>query len=198
MFGGNRKAQTKKELEKYVAGELKDVLVLKNNTNLTLAFVALIQGNGVLHCENEELDSNFTLAFSDINGIPNIQRYDVLEEKDITPDKLSNMSDMLGQKTEHFVETLKQDLCVIEAYLYEGVKMALEDLDNDSQYDISFLEVEGLSYGYFTDDVSTPTIRITALIDTNEDDELEVIYKYSTDNAINMAFKNDADRISKI
>ena len=95
------------------------------------------------------------------------------------------------------MENFVQDLVNIENALYSVVGQAMQQ-----NYDLSFLRSEGLTYRYFTDPTAVNDdigpLRITAMMIKDEDGDDILIFKYSTDNAINIAFKSDIERTSQL
>ena len=95
------------------------------------------------------------------------------------------------------VNSLKITNDNIENALYSVVGQAMQQ-----NYDLSFLRSEGLTYRYFTDPTAVNDdigpLRITAMMIKDEDGDDILIFKYSTDNAINIAFKSDIERTSQL
>ena len=85
----------------------------------------------------------------------------------------------------------------IEQALFTTINQAMQQ-----GYDLSFLRSEGLTYRYFTnpgapnDDIGP--LRVTAMMITDEDGDDILIFKYSTDNAINISLKSDIERTSQL
>lgn len=186
----------KKEMEKYVADGLRDILVWNNNNELIYLLVALMQGKAIIKRSYPELETDIELEFKNINGIPVIKRYDVVGNENLPP-TLENIVVHLQGDVETHVENFVQDLVNIENALYRVVGQAMQQ-----NYDLSFLRSEGLTYRYFTDPTAVNDdigpLRITAMMIKDEDGDDILIFKYSTDNAINIAFKSDIERTSQL
>lgn len=186
----------KKEMEKYVADGLRDILVWNNNNELIYLLVALMQGKAIIKRSYPELETDIELEFKNINGIPVIKRYDVVGNESLPP-TLENIVVHLQGDVETHVENFVQDLVNIENALYSVVGQAMQQ-----NLDLSFLRSEGLTYRYFTDPTAVNDdigpLRITAMMIKDEDGDDILIFKYSTDNAINIAFKSDIERTSQL
>ena len=186
----------KKEMEKDVADGLRDILVWNNNNELIYLLVALMQGKAIIKRSYPELETDIELEFKNINGIPVIKRYDVVGNENLPP-TLENIVVHLQGDVETHVENFVQDLVNIENALYNVVGQAMQQ-----NLDLSFLRSEGLTYRYFTDPTAVNDdigpLRITAMMIKDEDGDDILIFKYSTDNAINIAFKSDIERTSQL
>lgn len=186
----------KKEMEKYVAEGLRDILVWNNNSELIYFLVALMEGKAVIKREFPELETEIELEFKNVNGIPSIKRYDVIGSENLPP-TLENVVVHLQGDVETHVTNFVQDLVNIEQALFTTINQAIQQ-----GYDLSFLRSEGLTYRYYTnpgapnDDIGP--LRITAMMIVDEDGDDILIFKYSTDNAINISLKSDIERTSQL
>lgn len=186
----------KKEMEKYVAEGLRDILIWNDNSELIYFLVALMEGKAVIKREFPELESNIELEFKNVNGIPSIKRYDVIGNEFLPP-TLENVVVHLQGDVETHINNFVQDLINIEQALFTTINQAMQQ-----GYDLSFLRSEGLTYRYFTnpgapnDDIGP--LRVTAMMITDEDGDDILIFKYSTDNAINISLKSDIERTSQL
>ena len=186
----------KKEMEKYVAEGLKDILVWNDNSELIYLLVALMQGRAVIKRSFPELETDIELEFKNVNGIPSIKRYDVIGNESLPP-TLENVVVHLQGDLETHINSFVQDLVNIEQALFNVINQAMQQ-----GYDVSFLKSEGLTYRYFTnpgapnDDIGP--LRVTAMLIKDEDGDDILIFKYSTDNAINISFKSDIERTSQL
>ena len=113
------------------------------------------------------------------------------------PPTLENIVVHLQGDVETHIENFVQDLVNIESALFNVVGQAMQQ-----SLDLSFLRSEGLTYRYFTDPMSVNDdigpLRITAMMIKDDDGDDVLIFKYSTDNAINIAFKSDIERTSQL
>ena len=186
----------KKEMEKYVAEGLRDILIWNDNSELIYFLVALMEGKAVIKREFPELESDIELEFKNVNGIPSIKRYDVIGNEFLPP-TLENVVVHLQGDVETHINNFVQDLINIEQALFTTINQAMQQ-----GYDLSFLRSEGLTYRYFTnpgapnDDIGP--LRVTAMMITDEDGDDILIFKYSTDNAINISLKSDIERTSQL
>lgn len=186
----------KKEMEKYVAEGLRDILIWNDNSELIYFLVALMEGKAVIKREFPELESSIELEFKNVNGIPSIKRYDVIGNEFLPP-TLENVVVHLQGDVETHINNFVQDLINIEQALFTTINQAMQQ-----GYDLSFLRSEGLTYRYFTnpgapnDDIGP--LRVTAMMITDEDGDDVLIFKYSTDNAINISLKSDIERTSQL
>lgn len=186
----------KKEMEKYVAEGLRDILIWNDNSELIYFLVALMEGKAIIRREFPELESSIELEFKNVNGIPSIKRYDVIGNEFLPP-TLENVVVHLQGDVETHINNFVQDLINIEQALFTTINQAMQQ-----GYDLSFLRSEGLTYRYFTnpgapnDDIGP--LRVTAMMITDEDDDDILIFKYSTDNAINISLKSDIERTSQL
>lgn len=186
----------KKEMEKYVAEGLRDILIWNDNSELIYFLVALMEGKAIIRREFPELESSIELEFKNVNGIPSIKRYDVIGNEFLPP-TLENVVVHLQGDVETHINNFVQDLINIEQALFTTINQAMQQ-----GYDLSFLRSEGLTYRYFTnpgapnDDIGP--LRVTAMMITDEDDDDVLIFKYSTDNAINISLKSDIERTSQL
>ena len=186
----------KKEMEKYVAEGLRDILIWNDNSELIYFLVALMEGKAVIKREFPELESDIELEFKNVNGIPSIKRYDVIGNEFLPP-TLENVVVHLQGDVETHINNFVQDLINIEQALFTTINQAMSQ-----GYDLSFLRSEGLTYRYFTnpgapnDDIGP--LRVTAMMITDEDGDDILIFKYSTDNAINISLKSDIERTSQL
>ena len=186
----------KKEMEKYVAEGLRDILIWNDNSELIYFLVALMEGKAVIKREFPELESSIELEFKNVNGIPSIKRYDVIGNEFLPP-TLENVVVHLQGDVETHINNFVQDLINIEQALFTTINQAMSQ-----GYDLSFLRSEGLTYRYFTnpgapnDDIGP--LRVTAMMITDEDGDDVLIFKYSTDNAINISLKSDIERTSQL
>lgn len=186
----------KKEMEKYVAEGLRDILIWNDNSELIYFLVALMEGKAIIRREFPELESSIELEFKNVNGIPSIKRYDVIGNEFLPP-TLENVVVHLQGDAETHINNFVQDLINIEQALFTTINQAMSQ-----GYDLSFLRSEGLTYRYFTnpgapnDDIGP--LRVTAMMITDEDGDDILIFKYSTDNAINISLKSDIERTSQL
>nr|DAQ83450.1 MAG TPA: hypothetical protein [Caudoviricetes sp.] len=186
----------KKEMEKYVAEGLRDILIWNDNSELIYFLVALMEGKAIIRREFPELESSIELEFKNVNGIPSIKRYDVIGNEFLPP-TLENVVVHLQGDVETHINNFVQDLINIEQALFTTINQAMSQ-----GYDLSFLRSEGLTYRYFTnpgapnDDIGP--LRVTAMMITDEDGDDILIFKYSTDNAINISLKSDIERTSQL
>ena len=186
----------KKEMEKYVAEGLRDILIWNDNSELIYFLVALMEGKAIIRREFPELESSIELEFKNVNGIPSIKRYDVIGIEFLPP-TLENVVVHLQGDVETHINNFVQDLINIEQALFTTINQAMQQ-----GYDLSFLRSEGLTYRYFTnpgapnDDIGP--LRVTAMMITDEDGDDILIFKYSTDNAINISLKSDIERTSQL
>ena len=186
----------KKEMEKYVAEGLRDILIWNDNSELIYFLVALMEGKAIIRREFPELESSIELEFKNVNGIPSIKRYDVIGNEFLPP-TLENVVVHLQGDVETHINNFVQDLINIEQALFTTINQAMQQ-----GYDLSFLRSEGLTYRYFTnpgvpnDDIGP--LRVTAMMITDEDGDDVLIFKYSTDNAINISLKSDIERTSQL
>jgi len=186
----------KKEMEKYVAEGLRDILIWNDNSELIYFLVALMEGKAIIRREFPELESSIELEFKNVNGIPSIKRYDVIGNEFLPP-TLENVVVHLQGDVETHINNFVQDLINIEQALFTTINQAMSQ-----GYDLSFLRSEGLTYRYFTnpgapnDDIGP--LRVTAMMITDEDCDDVLIFKYSTDNAINISLKSDIERTSQL
>ena len=186
----------KKEMEKYVAEGLRDILIWNDNSELIYFLVALMEGKAIIRREFPELESSIELEFKNVNGIPSIKRYDVIGNEFLPP-TLENVVVHLQGDVETHINNFVQDLINIEQALFTTINQAMQQ-----GYDLSFLRSEGLTYRYFTnpgapnDDIGP--LRVTAMMITDEDGDDILIFKYSTDNAINISLKSDIERTSQL
>lgn len=186
----------KKEMEKYVAEGLRDILIWNDNSELIYFLVALMEGKAIIRREFPELESDIELEFKNVNGIPSIKRYDVIGNEFLPP-TLENVVVHLQGDVETHINNFVQDLINIEQALFTTINQAMSQ-----GYDLSFLRSEGLTYRYFTnpgapnDDIGP--LRVTAMMITDEDGDDILIFKYSTDNAINISLKSDIERTSQL
>ena len=186
----------KKEMEKYVAEGLRDILIWNDNSELIYFLVALMEGKAIIRREFPELESSIELEFKNVNGIPSIKRYDVIGNEFLPP-TLENVVVHLQGDVETHINNFVQDLINIEQALFTTINQAMSQ-----GYDLSFLRSEGLTYRYFTnpgapnDDIGP--LRVTAMMITDEDGDDVLIFKYSTDNAINISLKSDIERTSQL
>ena len=186
----------KKEMEKYVAEGLRDILIWNDNSELIYFLVALMEGKAIIRREFPELESSIELEFKNVNGIPSIKRYDVIGNEFLPP-TLENVVIHLQGDVETHINNFVQDLINIEQALFTTINQAMQQ-----GYDLSFLRSEGLTYRYFTnpgapnDDIGP--LRVTAMMITDEDGDDILIFKYSTDNAINISLKSDIERTSQL
>lgn len=186
----------KKEMEKYVAEGLRDILIWDDNSELIYFLVALMEGKAIIRREFPELESSIELEFKNVNGIPSIKRYDVIGNEFLPP-TLENVVVHLQGDVETHINNFVQDLINIEQALFTTINQAMSQ-----GYDLSFLRSEGLTYRYFTnpgapnDDIGP--LRVTAMMITDEDGDDILIFKYSTDNAINISLKSDIERTSQL
>lgn len=186
----------KKEMEKYVAEGLRDILIWNDNSELIYFLVALMEGKAIIKREFPELESSIELEFKNVNGIPSIKRYDVIGNEFLPP-TLENVVVHLQGDVETHINNFVQDLINIEQALFTTINQAMQQ-----GYDLSFLRSEGLTYRYFTnpgapnDDIGP--LRVTAMMITDEDGDDILIFKYSTDNAINISLKSDIERTSQL
>ena len=186
----------KKEMEKYVADGLKEILVWNDNNELIYLLVALMQGKAIIKRNFPELEADIELEFKNINGIPSIKRYDVVGAESL-PATLENIIVHLQGDVDTHIDSFVQDLINIESALYSTINQAM-----NQNLDLSFLRSEGLTYRYFTNPASQNDdigpLRVTAMMIVDEDGDDVLIFKYSTDNAINIAFKSDIERTSQL
>ena len=186
----------KKEMERYVAEGLRDILIWNDNSELIYFLVALMEGKAIIRREFPELESSIELEFKNVNGIPSIKRYDVIGNEFLPP-TLENVVVHLQGDVETHINNFVQDLRNIEQALFTTINQAMQQ-----GYDLSFLRSEGLTYRYFTnpgapnDDIGP--LRVTAMMITDEDGDDILIFKYSTDNAINISLKSDIERTSQL
>ena len=186
----------KKEMEKYVAEGLRDILIWNDNSELIYFLVALMEGKAIIRREFPELESSIELEFKNVTGIPSIKRYDVIGNEFLPP-TLENVVIHLQGDVETHINNFVQDLINIEQALFTTINQAMQQ-----GYDLSFLRSEGLTYRYFTnpgapnDDIGP--LRVTAMMITDEDGDDILIFKYSTDNAINISLKSDIERTSQL
>lgn len=186
----------KKEMEKYVAEGLRDILIWNDNSELIYFLVALMEGKAIIRREFPELESSIELEFKNVNGIPSIKRYDVIGNEFLPP-TLENVVVHLQGDVETHINNFVQDLINIEQALFTTINQAMQQ-----GYDLSFLRSEGLTYRYFTnpgapnDDIGP--LRVTAMMISDEDGDDILIFKYSTDNAINISLKSDIERTSQL
>lgn len=186
----------KKEMEKYVAEGLRDILIWNDNSELIYFLVALMEGKAIIRREFPELESSIELEFKNVNGIPSIKRYDVIGNEFLPP-TLENVVVHLQGDVETHINNFVQDLINVEQALFTTINQAMQQ-----GYDLSFLRSEGLTYRYFTnpgapnDDIGP--LRVTAMMITDEDGDDILIFKYSTDNAINISLKSDIERTSQL
>ena len=187
----------KKEAELWVARQLKNGLNWKTNNHLSFLITALIQTGATVYSEAPELGASRSLQFKNVNGIPNIKRYKVTGEQYISENIKNVILQYNGSSVEEYVESLMYDLMLIENKLFEAIQIAIAEPG-----DKSFLESEGITYRLYTDpdsnDNAIGPLRITAIVAENDKGEATVVYKYSTDNAVNMAFKSDIERTSEL
>lgn len=186
----------KKEMEKYVAEGLRDILIWNDNGELIYFLVALMEGKAVIKRQFPELQAEIELEFKNINGIPSIKRYDVIGDENLPP-TLENVVVHLQGDVETHVNNFVQDLINIEQALYTTINQAMQQ-----GYDLTFLRSEGLTYRYYTnpgapnDDIGP--LRVTAMMIVDEVGDDILIFKYSTDNAINISLKSDIERTSQL
>lgn len=189
-------SKIKKEMEKYVAEGLKDILVWNDNSELIYFLVALMQGKGIIKREFPELETSIELEFKNVNGIPSIKRYDIVGNETLPP-TLENVVLHLQGDVETHINNFVQDLVNIEQALFTVISDAMQQ-----ELNLSFLSTEGLTYRYYTNPGSPNgdigPLRITAMLIKDEDDDDVLIFKYSTDNAINISFKSDIERTSQL
>lgn len=182
----------KQEMEAFVEQELYDGLNIKDNATLVYVLVSLIQSGAKLHCLDKAREANFWIMLRSTNGIPVVSRYETTDAEEYT-DAIRLVGETHGISTEALISNFKEDLISIETVLYNTLLRAY-----DEGYDIGFAFVEGLTYRYFSSGDSTGPLRITANLVEGKSGDIEVIFKYSTDNNVNMAFKNDKSRGSKL
>jgi len=186
----------KKEMEKYVAEGLRDILIWNDNSELIYFLVALMEGKAIIRREFPELESSIELEFKNVNRIPSIKRYDVIGNEFLPPTLEKVVVHLQGDVETH-INNFVQDLINIEQALFTTINQAMQQ-----GYDLSFLRSEGLTYRYFTnpgapnDDIGP--LRVTAMMITDEDGDDILIFKYSTDNAINISLKSDIERTSQL
>ena len=155
-----------------------------------------MEGKAIIRREFPELESSIELEFKNVNGIPSIKRYDVIGNEFLPP-TLENVVVHLQGDVETHINNFVQDLINIEQALFTTINQAMQQ-----GYDLSFLRSEGLTYRYFTnpgapnDDIGP--LRVTAMMITDEDGDDILIFKYSTDNAINISLKSDIERTSQL
>lgn len=194
MFGRNFKNQEKMEIQQELEARLEERLNIKDNTTLSYIFIALITGKGALKCEDyQNPDNSFVLEFKEVDGLIDIERYDTVATQDILPHNIKSIIMGLSEKPDEVMEAIKQDLVTIESTLMEVVEAAA-----DGGYDIDFMQTEGLTYGYYGSTDGTPILRITMLLNVDDNGEYSVTFKYATDVEVNMSYKNDFKRRSSL
>ena len=85
------------------------------------------------------------------------------------------------------MEDFKNDLITIEAILAEALAAAYQN-------GLEFIYTQGIRFVYPMDNSIEGPLVITGLVDS----ENEVVYKYATTSSINLTFKDDYSKISRI
>jgi hypothetical protein len=185
----------KKEAEQWVAEQLEGGLTWTDNNQLSYLITGLIQGGAVLHAEAKDIDSTISLQFKNVNGIPSIKRYNVQDDTRIPENIKLIIAQFKGATSKDYIDSLLYDLMLIENKLMEAIGLCIESGEN-----ADFLQSEGITYRLYTDlakqEAAIGPLRIAAFVVTDEHGEATVVYKYSTDNSVNMAFKSDVEHTS--
>lgn len=188
MFYG-RNNNVKREYELGVEDALNGKLsvgpeYLKDALLLTTAL--LTNNNTKLVCQKYNSDEMFVLGFGVINGTPDIARYGVMANEDqFDKNGLKSVGSALSIAPQELLKAMKEDFAKVEYVLAE----ALEDAYNNGH---QFIYSTGIEYIYPKAPGQEGPIVITALV--YED---EVLFRYSTTQSTNLAFKNDYAKVVK-
>lgn len=190
----NQRNQEKAEILNVMEERMEERINIKDNNTLSYIFIGMIEGKGALKCEDpENPENNFVLEFKEVDGLIDIERYDTVATQDILPSNINTILLGISEKPAEVIAAIKEDLMTIESTLMEVTEEAA-----NYGYDIGFMQTEGLTYGYYGSADGTPILRVTMLLNVDDNGEYSVTFKYATDVEVNMSYKNDFKRRSSL
>lgn len=190
----NRNNSAKKEYDQAVMDALKGKLAIDDLANkIEVAQIIVVTlfkeaGGAIINIKQKD-GSVSPMKFEVINGVPDITRYKLMpnNEDSVSSTVYTTINSLTGIDGRGAMESFKEDLVSVEGVLVE----ALEAAYNEGH---QFIFTQGISFIYPCEDGSEGPLVITGLVDANND----VVFKYATTSSVNLTFKDDYAKVSRI
>lgn len=194
FYRNNNSNSIRREYEEAVAEGLQGKLGIDELPNkMEVAFIIVTtlfkESNGAVINIKKEDGGITPMKFEVVNGVPDITRYKLMPsaEDKISGKTYSTIHTLTGMDGRRVMEDFKNDLITIEAILAEALAAAYQN-------GLEFIYTQGIRFVYPMDNSIEGPLVITGLVDS----ENEVVYKYATTSSINLTFKDDYSKISRI